>query len=97
MSWRPRAAREESAFAPRGLVAMTAATMRARFGVWPADFLDLCKRLYRGQVPRHIEALASELARSRPWERCAHGVDLTSEHPYCGACIHGDSTRRAKA
>lgn len=59
-------------FEPRGLVAHTYATIRARDGVWPTTFLRM---LAKGQVapetevPGHIRELAEEYARTRPWER----------------------------
>lgn len=70
-----------------GLVARLAAGMRARFGIWPKDFLVLVQREYRGQIPDHVLRLSEQLARLRPWERCEHGSDLTADFPYCPRCV----------
>lgn len=72
---------------PNGLSARVAAGTRARFGYWPRDFLELVKRVANGKIPVHVERLAEQLARARPWERCAHGVDLTQDSPFCPRCI----------
>ncbi len=72
---------------PRGgELARVAAGIRARFGYWPQDFRDIVQRHLHGKIPSHVETLARELAKSRPWERCAHGTDLTADHPFCERC-----------
>lgn len=54
---------------PRGgLVEHVACTIKARFGAWPADFLGIVDRAYRGRVPQRFEDKVAELARTRPWE-----------------------------
>lgn len=73
---------------PNGLSARVAAGTRARFGYWPKDFLELVKRTQRGgEIPRHVHTLRERLERERPWNRCAHGVDLTVDFPFCSECM----------
>lgn len=90
MSWGPR-------FGPRkpdkyispiprgGEQARVAAGIMARYGYWPADFLDIVARCNRGVIPDYVKQLRDRLSRERPWERCAHGTDLTVEP--CLECI----------
>lgn len=54
---------------PRGLCESVYCTLRARTGVWPADFLAHVERSYKGRIPPRFLALVAKLERERPWER----------------------------
>lgn len=52
---------------PRGYTERVYCTLRARMGKWPADFLGIVERAYRGKIPPRFLALVAKLERERPW------------------------------
>lgn len=51
----------------RGLVETIACTHKARYGVWPRDFLQIAKRVYGGVIPQRYHDRAAQLEKERPW------------------------------
>lgn len=53
---------------PYGMVETYAAKGWARFGAWPADFLEMIRLHCNGVIPPRVIALAKDLRATRFWE-----------------------------
>lgn len=42
--------------------------LRARYGAWPKDFLDLVDKYYGGRIPARLQDVAARMQRDRFWE-----------------------------
>lgn len=64
--------REDDPCPPGGLCESVYAGLHARTGEWPADFLEIVRRAYAGQIPRRFHArsaaIRAELERARALE-----------------------------
>lgn len=75
--------------APGGLVESVYCALHARTGEWPADFLELARRLWKGQIPRRFHtrsaAIRAGLERARALELEAPPRPPPSVLVYLGA------------
>lgn len=50
--------------------------LRARYGYWCPDARACFARYFGGRTPARLEQVVARLEALRPWETCAHGVNL---------------------